>query len=57
MIVACTGHVEEEYISKAWAHQMDEVIAKPISVEGLEELLEEIVDFDIEKITDTIISK
>ena len=47
MIVACTGHVEEEYISKAWAHQMDEVIAKPISVERLEELLEEIVDFDI----------
>ena len=46
MIVACTGHVEDEYIRKAWAHQMDEVIAKPISVERVEELLEEMVDFD-----------
>ena len=46
MIVACTGHIEEEYIDRAWAHQMDEVIAKPISVAILEELLEEMVDFN-----------
>ena len=32
MIVACTGHTEEEYIKKAWAHQMDEVVAKPVSI-------------------------
>ena len=46
MVVACTGHIEEEYIKKAWAHQMDEVMAKPMSVAMLEELLEEMVDFD-----------
>ena len=29
MIVACTGHTEDEYIKKAFMHQMDEVIPKP----------------------------
>ena len=33
MIVACTGHTEQEYIKKAWVHQMDEVVAKPMNVE------------------------
>lgn len=32
MIVACTGHVEKEYVSMCWDHQMDEVLSKPISV-------------------------
>ena len=32
MIVACTGHTEEEYIKKAWDSQMDEVVAKPVSI-------------------------
>ena len=32
MIVACTGHTEEEYIKKAWLYQMDEVIPKPTNV-------------------------
>jgi hypothetical protein len=32
MIVALTGHTEEEYIKKAWIHQMDEVIPKPTNV-------------------------
>jgi len=26
MIVACTGHTEEEYIQKAWNFKIDEVI-------------------------------
>ena len=26
MIVACTGHTEEEYIKKAWRHQIDEML-------------------------------
>ena len=26
MIVACTGHTEEEYIQKAWKYKIDEVI-------------------------------
>ena len=45
-IVACTGHVEPEFITKAWANQMDEVIAKPMSVERIEGLLQEMVEFD-----------
>ena len=31
MIVACTGHVEEEFIKKAWTFEIDELIAKPIN--------------------------
>ena len=30
MIVACTGHVEEEFIKKAWISEIDEVIPKPV---------------------------
>ena len=33
MIIACTGHTEMEYIKKAWIHQMDEVVPKPVNVE------------------------
>jgi CheY-like chemotaxis protein len=33
MIIACTGHTEQEYIKKAWIHQMDEVVPKPVNVE------------------------
>ena len=32
MIVACTGHTEEEYINKAWRHKIDEVIPKPTNI-------------------------
>ena len=35
MIVACTGHLEEEYIKRAWTCEIDEVIAKPIQAENL----------------------
>jgi len=35
MIVACTGHVEEQYILKAWTHEIDEVIPKPVKADIL----------------------
>ena len=40
-IVACTGHMEDEYIRKAWRHDMDEVTAKPICRKHLEHILGE----------------
>ena len=43
MIVALTGHTEEEYIKKAWIHQMDEVIPKPTNVKIIKEILKEII--------------
>ena len=43
MIVACTGHSENEYIKKAWRHQMDEVIAKPADIEVVRSLLKQIL--------------
>ena len=43
MIVACTGHTEEEYIQKAWTYKFDEVIQKPTNIEVLKELLKEII--------------
>ena len=33
MIIACTGHTEPEYIQKAYDHEMDEVVAKPVPVD------------------------
>ena len=32
LVVACTGHTEEEYIQKAWTHQIDEIIQKPTNI-------------------------
>ena len=43
MIVACTGHTENEYIKKAWRHQMDEVVAKPATTEVISIILEEMI--------------
>ena len=36
MIIACTGHVQEEFIQKAWRYQIDEVLAKPADPEIIE---------------------
>ena len=47
-IVACTGHVEEEYVAKAWSYKMDEVIPKPVSSALIEIVLEELIDFDVQ---------
>ena len=35
MIIACTGHTEDEYIQKAWQHKMDEFVMKPTKIEVL----------------------
>ena len=43
MIVAVTGHAEQEYITKAWRYQMDELMPKPVSVEVLKDLLTEMI--------------
>lgn len=43
MIVACTGHVEDDYIKRAWACEIDEVIPKPISVERLSQVFKAIL--------------
>ena len=43
MIVACTGHVEEEYIKKAWTHEIDEIIPKPVKPEVLKEVLQVLI--------------
>jgi CheY-like chemotaxis protein len=43
MIVACTGHTEEEYVKKAFIHLMDEVIPKPLNVLIIKELLKELI--------------
>jgi len=45
MIVACTGHTEEEYIKKAWFHQMDEVLPKPTNVTTMKMILNDIIDY------------
>ena len=41
MIIACTGHTEQEYILKAWSHQMDEVVPKPAHTDVIKSILEE----------------
>ena len=43
IVVACTGHVEEEYIHKAWKVHMDEVVPKPLNNELLKTILEEAI--------------
>jgi CheY-like chemotaxis protein len=47
MIVACTGHTEDEYINKAFTHQMDEVIPKPTNIFIIKEILKELIITDI----------
>ena len=44
MIVACTGHTEEEFIKKAWDYQIDEVVQKPCDILILKLILQEIID-------------
>ena len=35
-IIACTGHVEHEFIQKAWRFGMDEITPKPMQATILE---------------------
>ena len=44
VIIACTGHTEEEFIQKAWRHKMDEVVAKPTNFDILKEILSEMIE-------------
>lgn len=46
MIVACTGHTEEEFIKKAWESQMDEVLQKPVNILIIQEIMNEIIKKD-----------
>jgi len=46
MIVACTGHAEEQYIQKAWCHEIDEVIPKPVSPDILKLVFAEMLETD-----------
>ena len=39
IIIACTGHTEEDYIKKAWMHEIDELVPKPIKAEILKLIL------------------
>ncbi len=43
MIIATTGHTEDEYIKKCWVHQIDEVLSKPINVEIIKQIMKDII--------------
>lgn len=43
LIIACTGHVEEEFIKKAWTKRIDEILPKPVNIEILKEIINEII--------------
>ena len=43
MIIACTGHVEDEFINKAWMHDIDEVLPKPVNMQMLADIFDEIL--------------
>lgn len=45
LIVACTGHAEEEFIRKAWTSYIDEVVPKPIDAVVLKTIIQEIIQF------------
>lgn len=44
-IIACTGHIEEEYIKKAWKHDINEVVPKPLHEPLLKSILKDVVEF------------
>ena len=44
MIVACTGHTEDEFMQKAWHHQIDEFLHKPTNIESLRQILKELIE-------------
>ena len=43
MIVACTGHVEEEFIKRAWLHEIDEILPKPVNIDTLTHVFRDIL--------------
>ena len=46
LIIACTGHIEEEFIKKAWLHNIDEILPKPVKIEVLSDIFKEILEQD-----------
>ena len=44
VIVACSGHSESEYILKAFRYEMDEFIFKPVQIEVMRALMEDIIE-------------
>ena len=46
IIVACTGHVENEYIQQAWNHRMDEVVPKPAQAAVIQEIINEYITLE-----------
>ena len=44
VIIACTGHTEQEFIEKAWRSEMNEVLSKPLNLEVIKEILAEVFD-------------
>ena len=32
VIIACTGHTEQAFIDKAWRHEMNEFLSKPLNI-------------------------
>ena len=45
LIIACTGHTEQEYIKKARCHQMDEIVPKPAQTDLMKNILQEVIDY------------
>ena len=43
LIVACTGNVEQLQIDKAFQCGFDEVVAKPVSIDAITEILSEVI--------------
>lgn len=43
MIIACTGHCEEEFIKKAWLSDIDEVLPKPVNIDILGNIVRNLV--------------
>jgi CheY-like chemotaxis protein len=41
VIIACTGHIEQKYIEKAWQHEINEVISKPLNINVVQEIIKE----------------
>ena len=44
MIIACTGHTEEEYILRGWRSKIDEVIPKPANIQVFKEIINQIIE-------------
>ena len=40
-VVACTGHFEDQFIKRAWIHEIDEVIPKPMNIDILKSIIDE----------------